>query len=157
MWWLCAGRLTAEGVPHPKERCCSLVFWRPAPGLVEALRPEGRTVYCRVNVDRHCSRGRIRSYALRIGGDTTAKPTCAGNCLSVWPAAIAGGTQIVLRGHPAYTYTKDSAAGQIIGQGVKDQWGTWYALHGGGNAISKPATAGGASSTSNKGSGGYGY
>jgi predicted lipoprotein with Yx(FWY)xxD motif len=90
-------------------------------------------------------------------GDTTAKPTCTGSCLSIWPAAMAGGTQVVLRGHPAYTYTKDTASGQITGQGVKDQWGTWYALDSGGNPITKAATAGGASSSSSKGSGGYGY
>jgi hypothetical protein len=55
---------------------------------------------------------------------------------------MAGGTQVVSRGHPAYTYAKDAAAGQVSGQGVKDQGGT---------------TAGGASSSSSKGSGGYGY
>jgi predicted lipoprotein with Yx(FWY)xxD motif len=90
-------------------------------------------------------------------GDTTAKPLCTGSCLSIWPAAMAGGTQVVLRGHPAYTYTTDTAAGQVSGQAVKDQWGTWYALDSGGNPITKAATSGGASSSSSKGSGGYGY
>jgi predicted lipoprotein with Yx(FWY)xxD motif len=90
-------------------------------------------------------------------GDTTAKPTCTGSCLSIWPAAMASGTQVVLQGHPAFTYTKDTASGQVGGQGVTDQWGTWYALDSSGNPITKAAATGSASTSSSKGSGGYGY
>ena len=88
-------------------------------------------------------------------GDTTAKATCTGSCLTIWPAAMASGTQVVLQGHPAFTYIKDSAPGQIAGQGVKDQWGTWYALDSNGKPITKAPASGGASSSS--GGGGYGY
>jgi predicted lipoprotein with Yx(FWY)xxD motif len=89
-------------------------------------------------------------------GDTAAKSKCTGSCLAIWPAAKAGGSQVVLQGHPAYTYSGDSAAGQVNGQGVKDQWGTWYALDSNGAPITKAPSSGAASSSSG-GSGGYGY
>jgi len=88
-----------------------------------------------------------------LAGDTTASPKCTGGCLSVWPAAVAGGTQIVLQGHPAYTFSGDSASGQTNGQAVTDQWGTWYALDSNG----KPITNATPSSSTKGGGGGYGY
>jgi predicted lipoprotein with Yx(FWY)xxD motif len=91
-------------------------------------------------------------------GDTTASPKCTGTCLSVWPAVMANGTQVVLQGHPAFTFSGDTAAGQVKGQGVTDQWGTWYALDSKGAPItSSTAPTGGTSSSSSGGSGGYGY
>lgn len=94
-------------------------------------------------------------------GDSAASPTCTGGCLSIWPAVMANGTQVVLQGHPAFTFTGDKSAGQVNGQGVKDQWGTWYALDSTGAPIttaapaSAPATT--SSSSSGGGGGGYGY
>src|SRR5947209_634510 len=67
------------------------------------------------------------------------KPTCTGNCASIWPALTATnpteaspakGTltivsgQVVYNGHPLYEYSGDSAAGQANGEGVM---GKWYA------------------------------
>ncbi len=71
-------------------------------------------------------------------GDSVAKPTCTGGCLSAWPAVKANGTQVVVNGHPVYTYTDDTAAGQTKGQGVTDQWGRWWALDAQGNPITTP-------------------
>jgi predicted lipoprotein with Yx(FWY)xxD motif len=89
-------------------------------------------------------------------GDTTATPKCTGSCLSIWPAVTANGTQVVLQGHPAYTFAGDKAAGQVTGQAVKDQWGTWYALDNTGKPITK-AASGSSESSSSGGGGGYGY
>lgn len=61
-------------------------------------------------------------------GDSTSKPTCTGRCLAVWPAVKKNGHQVVVNGHPAYTYVRDTAAGQTKGQNVKDRWGLWLAL-----------------------------
>ncbi|MCW2495450.1 hypothetical protein [Jatrophihabitans sp.] len=97
-------------------------------------------------------------------GDSAASPKCTGACLSVWPAAMVSGKQVVLQGHPAYTFMGDSAAGQVTGQGVKDQWGTWYALDGTGAPIVKAGSGGSSSapsssssSSDSSGGGQYGY
>lgn len=89
-------------------------------------------------------------------GATATNSKCTGSCLTIWPAVMAGGKQVVLQGHPAFTFSGDTAAGQVKGQGVKDQWGVWYALDSNGKPITNASPAGGASS-SGGGSGGYGY
>ena len=95
-------------------------------------------------------------------GDSTASPKCTGSCLSVWPAVMSNGAQVVLQGHPAYTFSGDTSPGQVNGQGAKDQWGTWYALDSNGAPItsSSPAStpaSSASSSSSSGGGGGYGY
>ncbi len=84
--------------------------------------PSGKTVY-------------------ELVGDTAAKPTCTGACLSVWPAVMSNGTQVVVNGHPAFTFTGDSAPGQTKGQNVTDKWGEWYALDANGNPVPDHPTA----------------
>jgi hypothetical protein len=49
------------------------------------------------------------------------------------------GTQVVVNGHPVYTFIQDTAPGQTKGQNFKDQWGTWLALDASGNPISAAA------------------
>ena len=66
--------------------------------------------------------------------------------------SYANGSQIVVNGHPAFTYTSDSSAGQTTGQGVHDQWGIWHALDAAGNPIMASSTT-----TSSSASGGGGY
>ena len=39
-----------------------------------------------------------------------------------------GTVQVTYQGHPLYHYSQDQAAGQINGQGIKDQFGEWYML-----------------------------
>lgn len=87
-----------------------------------------------------------------LDGDTPAHQTCTGTCESIWPPVNANGSQIVVNGHPAFTYTSDSSAGQTTGQGVHDQWGTWHALDAAGNPIMASSTT-----TSSSASGGGGY
>ena len=93
-------------------------------------------------------------------GDTTAHNACTGGCLAIWQPVMSGGTQVVVHGHPAFTYTGDASSGQTNGQNAKDQWGTWLAL----SSAGQPIAAGAGSSTptpsptsSSSGSGGYGY
>ena len=74
--------------------------------------------------------------------DTGTTATCTGACAKAWPAATASGTpttgadvgatvtlndagQLVVNGHPVYTYAADKAAGDVNGQGVG---GVWYAV-----------------------------
>jgi predicted lipoprotein with Yx(FWY)xxD motif len=73
-------------------------------------------------------------------GDSTSHPTCTGACLSIWPPVKTNGTQVVVNGHPVYTFAEDTASGQTKGQNVTDQWGKWLALDASGNPISGSTT-----------------
>jgi predicted lipoprotein with Yx(FWY)xxD motif len=74
-------------------------------------------------------------------GDSAANQTCTGGCVAIWPPVKANGSQMIVNGHPAFTFSGDSSAGQTKGQNVTDQWGRWLALDGSGNPISAPAAA----------------
>jgi predicted lipoprotein with Yx(FWY)xxD motif len=84
--------------------------------------PSGKTVY-------------------ELVGATAANNMCTGGCLSIWPEVTANGSQVVVNGHPAFTFSGDSSAGQTKGQNLTDQWGKWLALDASGNPISAPAAA----------------
>jgi len=80
-------------------------------------------------------------------GDSAAKQTCTGGCLAAWPAVTANGTQVIVNGHPEFTFKGDSSAGQTNGQNLTDQWGLWLALDASGNPISAPAAPKGGGSS----------
>jgi predicted lipoprotein with Yx(FWY)xxD motif len=69
-------------------------------------------------------------------GDSAANPTCTGGCLAIWPPVTKNGRRVIVNGHPAFTYVRDTAAGQANGQNVTDKWGRWLALDASGNPIS---------------------
>ena len=54
-----------------------------------------------------------------------------------------GSTQTVYDGHPAYTYTKDSAPGQTNGQGITLNGGLWNVASPAGSPIAAGATSSG--------------
>jgi predicted lipoprotein with Yx(FWY)xxD motif len=87
-------------------------------------------------------------------GDSTAHPTCTGACLSIWPPVKTNGTQVVVNGHPVYTFVSDTASGQTKGQNFTDQWGKWLALDASGNPISGSAPSQAPASTSKAPNGG---
>lgn len=68
-------------------------------------------------------------------GDSAANPTCTGACLAIWPPVTKNGSQVIVNGHPVFTYVRDTSAGQANGQNVTDQWGRWLALDANGNPI----------------------
>ena len=77
--------------------------------------------------------------------DTATKVACTGACAKIWPPLLftgtglptsatalqgkltvvtdANGKQVEYNGHPLYTYSLDTAAGQTHGEGFK---GTWF-------------------------------
>src|SRR5690349_20615277 len=61
-------------------------------------------------------------------GDSASSDTCTGACLAIWPPLMKNGRPVIVNGHPAFTYVKDTAPGQTTGQNVTDQWGRWLAL-----------------------------
>jgi predicted lipoprotein with Yx(FWY)xxD motif len=91
-------------------------------------------------------------------GDSASHQTCTGGCLAIWPAVMKNGRQVIVNGHPAFTYVRDKSAGQTTGQNLRDQWGLWLALDASGNPISAgpsaPATR--ASTSKSKAPGGGG-
>jgi predicted lipoprotein with Yx(FWY)xxD motif len=75
--------------------------------------------------------------------DTSAKVACSGGCASNWPPLLAtsdsptaspalpgkltvlngaNGKQILYNGHPLYTFKNDSAATDVLGQGIGGKW-----------------------------------
>ena len=81
---------------------------------------------------------------------------CSGQCLNAWPpmnidgtpGAAAGlnqqdlhsvsgftGSQVTYSGWPLYYYSRDQAPGDTYGQGVRDQWGSWYLIRPTGDPI----------------------
>jgi predicted lipoprotein with Yx(FWY)xxD motif len=87
-------------------------------------------------------------YLFRADKGTTSE--CYGTCAKYWPplltaarphaagrveAALLGTTrrkdgklQVTYKGHPLYTYSGDSKAGQTAGEGLNISGGKWYAL-----------------------------
>jgi predicted lipoprotein with Yx(FWY)xxD motif len=105
--------------------------------------------------------------------DGANKPTCTGECASAWPpvtvakgvkpkggpgvtglgtVTIDGKHQLTWNKHPLYTYTLDTAAGVVNGNGVKEGTGTWWAATKKQVAVTASPSAG-----SSGGSSGYGY
>ncbi|HUB42369.1 MAG TPA: hypothetical protein VMA72_26250 [Streptosporangiaceae bacterium] len=80
--------------------------------------------------------------------DTAGKSNCTGSCATYWPPVIGtavaaagktlphgfgtikranGQTQATYDGHPLYTYSGDTAAGQANGNGLNASGGLWWA------------------------------
>jgi len=91
--------------------------------------------------------------------DDKGKSSCYDACSTRWPPLLSpqgtpkaldasvkgdaivniqrtdGTVQVTYQGHPLYHYAQDQAAGQINGQGIKDQFGEWYMLSPAGEPI----------------------
>lgn len=87
--------------------------------------------------------------------DSEGTSVCEGSCAELWPPLAAddaptagagvdgaklstitrpdGSTQVAYAGHPLYFYARDSAAGDVGGQGVG---GVWFAVRPDGTAVS---------------------
>jgi predicted lipoprotein with Yx(FWY)xxD motif len=115
-----------------------------------------------------------------LTGDSTSHPTCTSAiCIGNWPVVsttakkvvLGKGVkgkltiwkhgkyrQLVLNGHPLYTFAGDSGAGTANGQGLKSFGGVWETLTAGGSAfVATSASKNGTSSSSGSGSAGTGY
>jgi predicted lipoprotein with Yx(FWY)xxD motif len=81
--------------------------------------------------------------------DSATKSRCAGSCATYWPPVLGqpvaapgtvlphgfgtikradGRTQATYDGHPLYTYTGDTSAGQLKGNGLNASGGLWWAV-----------------------------
>jgi predicted lipoprotein with Yx(FWY)xxD motif len=108
--------------------------------------------------------------------DKNGKPTCTGGCADAWhPVAVQGDKlpagmdasifsvaegadesyQLAAKNQPLYTFTGDTKAGDVTGQGVGN---SWYVVSPSGEMIKDMAGGGGATTTtagSSSGGGGY--
>jgi predicted lipoprotein with Yx(FWY)xxD motif len=115
-----------------------------------------------------------------LTGDSVSHPTCtSSDCIGDWPVvgtnakkpALGKGVkgkltiwnhgryhQLVLNGHPLYTFAGDSSAGKASGQGLKSFGGVWETLTASGSAFAassssnSSASSSGSSSTSSSSS-----
>jgi len=108
--------------------------------------------------------------------DTATQSNCNSSCATYWPPVLgtptaAAGTslphgfgtikradgqiQATYDGHPLYTYTGDTAAGQINGNGLNASGGLWWAVTPSGADLSAPAPSSSSSSSSGSGGGGW--
>lgn len=116
--------------------------------------------------------------------DTKTSAKCNGACATIWPPLLIaaghkpvagpgitasklgtvkrpdGKMQVTYAGYPLYSYSGDSKAGQVNGQGFE---GEWHAIAASGGLImraAKPTSSGGATTTTTTATtsgGGYGY
>jgi predicted lipoprotein with Yx(FWY)xxD motif len=88
--------------------------------------------------------------------DTATKSACNGACATSWPPAKApatikspytaikrsdGSMQLAFHGHPLYTFTGDTAAGQANGNGVNAFGGLWHVVPASGATASSGSSA----------------
>ena len=91
--------------------------------------------------------------------DRSATSTCYGDCASVWPPLLTGGSpvagpgvnqsllttttrtdgshEVVYDGHPLYYFVSDKQAGDTTGQGISSFGANWYVLSAAGTKVDK--------------------
>ncbi len=105
----------------------------------------------------------------RLSKDSTDKSVCDAACAQIWPPLLvtgggvpaagsgvtglgtistASGEQVTYHGMPLYTFTGDTQPGQVHGQNVTDNWGTWFVV------VTKAPAGGGATTTTAASGGG---
>lgn len=89
--------------------------------------------------------------------DKSAMSTCYGDCASVWPPLLTGGSpvagsgvnqsllstttrtdgshEVVYNGHPLYYFVSDKQAGDTTGQAITSFGAEWYVLSAGGSKV----------------------
>src|SRR5689334_2714078 len=116
-----------------------------------------------------------------LTADSPGHSTCNAACLKFWPPVAATGTtapasvpgvaatvgvtrstggttMLTAGGWPLYTFAKDTAAGQVHGQGIQAFGGTWYVVAPSGQPVRATAAPTTSGRTGGGGSGGgYGY
>ena len=131
----------------------------------------GKTSLGKVLVD---ARGRtLYSFAK----DRHHRSACYGACATYWPPLVSsakpravsgvhasllaltkrtdGKRQVTYAGHPLYTFSLDTRAGQTSGQGLTDFGGSWNAVAASGRPVRSPPSPGSSGATDG-GYGGYG-
>ena len=94
-----------------------------------------------------------------FAADKSAMSTCYGDCASVWPPLLTGGSpvagpginqsllsttirtdgssEVVYNGHPLYYFVSDRQAGDTTGQAISSFGANWYVLSAAGTRVDK--------------------
>lgn len=94
-----------------------------------------------------------------FAADKSAMSTCYGDCSSVWPPLLTGGSpvagsginqsllsttkrtdgsvEVVYNGHPLYYFVSDKQAGDTTGQALSSFGADWYVISAAGNGVVK--------------------
>jgi predicted lipoprotein with Yx(FWY)xxD motif len=95
-----------------------------------------------------------------LSADGTNHSTCSSSCLTFWPpvsgrrpahapgvtamigttSVRTGGTTLTVGGRPLYTFVKDSAPGDVNGEGLKEFGGVWHAVSPAGRPVTSGST-----------------
>lgn len=111
-----------------------------------------------------------------LTSDSSQASTCTGSCPSIWPPLLTNGAprasggadatllgtitrpggavQVTYDGHPLYTFSGDTAPGQVNGEAIHSFGGTWYVLGPSGHPLTGSSSS---TTTSTTGGGGYQY
>lgn len=101
--------------------------------------------------------------------DKRRRSACYGACATYWPPLVSsakpraargvrasllaltkrtdGRRQVTYAGHPLYTFSLDTRAGQTSGQGLTDFGGSWNAVAASGRPVKSPASPGSSGAT----------
>jgi predicted lipoprotein with Yx(FWY)xxD motif len=105
-----------------------------------------------------------------LSSDSAGNSTCTGACAQAWPPLTVsagqtpaagsnataklgtitrsdGTTQVTANNMPLYTFVRDTAAGDVKGQGITAFGGTWHVVDAAGNAVMTAAAKGTATGT----------
>ncbi|MGZ6316757.1 MAG: COG4315 family predicted lipoprotein [Anaerolineales bacterium] len=120
-----------------------------APAATQASAPAGPSGPAMVNTGKNDKFGSFlvddKGMSLYLfTNDTPNTPTCYSKCATFWPPLLTsgnavpgtgldaskfgtvtrtdGGTQVTYNGWPLYYFAKDKAAGDVLGQGVTNNW-----------------------------------
>jgi predicted lipoprotein with Yx(FWY)xxD motif len=96
--------------------------------------------------------------------DTKRSSMCSGSCASFWPPLVTNGKphwvkgvrasligtirrsdgrmQVTYKGHPLYTFSLDTKAGQTKGEGLSDFGAMWWAISPAGAKVVKASSGG---------------
>jgi predicted lipoprotein with Yx(FWY)xxD motif len=100
-----------------------------------------------------------------LSADSPNHSTCSASCLQLWPAVAPGGHAGVtakvgstatpsgpmtatVAGHPIYTFSNDTAPGDVNGEGIQAFGGVWYAVSPSGAAVTAAPSSPSSSSSS---------
>lgn len=116
-----------------------------AAGLIAMSSPDGQVL------------GTSNGYAVYtlLGSNGSPLP-CTGHCLQIWPAVNGpSGSPAQVGSYPVYTFTHDTAPGQVHGEDIHTFGGTWYLLSPAGMPITSPSSGATSATSTSGGAAGY--
>lgn len=87
----------------------------------------------------------------------SAKPNLGSGVTGLGTVKVSGHEQVTYHGMRLYTFSADKSAGQVSGNGLKDTWGTWFAVITKASTTPTTKAPGGGATTTTAPPGGIGF